>query len=94
VSTFGAVLDALLFLFLILLIARIVMETVFMFARSYEPKGIALVLLEIVFSVTDPPVKALRRLIPPLRLGQISLDLSVIVLFVLIYVLRAIAQQL
>ena len=93
-STFGAVLDAALLLFLILLIARIVMETVFAFARSYEPRGVVVLLLELVFTVTDPPVKALRRVIPPLRLGQISLDLSVLVLFVLIAVLRVFAQSL
>lgn len=93
-STFGAVLDAILVVFLILLIARIVMEMVFVFARSYEPRGIALVLLEIVFSITDPPVKALRRVIPPLRLGGISLDLSVLVLFFAIHLLRLVALSL
>jgi YggT family protein len=94
VSAFGQFLDAFLLLFLILLIARIVMETVFAFARSYEPHGVAVLLLEIVFTVTDPPVKALRRVIPPLRLGGIALDLSVLVLFVLIAVLRNVAQSL
>ena len=93
-STFGAVLDAFLALFLIVLIARIAIEWIFVFARSYEPRGAALLTFEGVFTVTDPPVKALRRVIPPLRLGGIALDLSVIVLFVLIYVLRAFAQQL
>jgi len=94
VSTFGAVLYYVLFVFLILLLARIVMETVFNFARDYEPHGVSLLLLEAIFSVTDPPLKALRRLIPPLRLGQIALDLAAPVLFLILIVLMQVAQQL
>ena len=86
-STVGIVLYNVLFLFLILLLARVVMETVFSFARSYEPRGVALLILEVVFTVTDPPVNALRRIVPPLRLGQISLDLAVPILFIVLLVL-------
>ena len=93
-STVGSVLYDILFLFLILLLVRVVMETVMGFARSYEPHGFALLVLELTFSVTDPPVKGLRRLIPPLRLGQIALDLAVPVLFILLIVLMQVAQQL
>ena len=71
-SAVGSVLYNVLFLFLILLLVRVVMETVFRFARCYEPHGVALLVLEAAFTVTDPPVKALRRMIPPLRLGQIA----------------------
>ena len=92
-STVGSVLYDVLFLFLILLLIRVVMETVFSFARSYEPHGIALLVLEATFTVTDPPVKALRRIIPPLRLGQIALDLAVPVLFLILIVLMQIAQR-
>ena len=85
-STVGVVLYDILFIFLILLLVRVVMETVFSFARSYEPKGAALIVLEATFTVTDPPVKALRRVIPPLRLGGFALDLAVFALFVLLIV--------
>lgn len=92
-SGVGVVLYNLLLLFLILLLARVVMETVFSFARSYEPRGAALLILEAVFTVTDPPVKVLRRVIPPLRLGQISLDLAVLALFLILFVLMQVAAS-
>ena len=51
------------------------------------PAGPLLVLLEVVYSVTDPPIKALRRVIPPLRLGNFALDLSFIIVMIVAYVL-------
>ena len=65
-----------LLVFFILLIARLVFDYVMMFARSWRPSGVAAVGLEVVYSVTDPPLKALRRVIPPLRLGNFSIDLG------------------
>ncbi|GAA0618517.1 MULTISPECIES: YggT family protein [Sporichthya] len=82
-----------LFAFLILLVARLVMEYVFLFARSYEPKGAVVVVLEVIYSVTDPPLKFLRRFIPPLRLGGVSLDLSFLVLFVIVTIGLSLVQQ-
>lgn len=83
----GQVLQVALWVFLLLLIVRLVMDYVMMFARSYEPRGLALVLLEVTYSVTDPPLKALRRVIPPLRIGGIALDLSFLVLFIAVQIL-------
>ena len=80
----AAVVYYVLLAFLFLLIARLVMEYVFLFARSYEPKGAVVVVLEVIYSITDPPLKFLRRFIPPLRLGGVSLDLSFLVLFVIV----------
>ena len=85
--------DALL-VFLILLIFRLIMEYVFMFARSYRPEGPVAIALELCYSVTDPPLKALRRVIPPLRVGRVSLDLSFIVLFFLVQILRSVVAGL
>lgn len=65
-----------------LLLVRIVLEIITSYARSYRPRGLVLVLFEIVFTVTDPPVKLLRRWIPPLRLGGVSLDLSILILLI------------
>jgi YggT family protein len=45
------------------------------------------VLLEIVYSITDPPIRALRRVIPPLRIGSIALDLSFLIVIISAYVL-------
>jgi YggT family protein len=73
-------------IFLIFLFARMVFEYVFMFARDYTPQGAVLVVVEAVYTVTDPPLKFLRRFIPPLRLGSVALDLSFLALIVLTYV--------
>ena len=82
----GQILYLVLWLFLVLLIARLVLDYIQMFARSWRPTGPLLVLAEIVYTITDPPLKALRRVIPPLRIGQVSLDLSFLVLFVLVWI--------
>ncbi|MCW2608554.1 MAG: hypothetical protein JWO60_3247 [Frankiales bacterium] len=71
-----------LLVFLVLLVFRIVMEYVFMLARSFTPSGLVAVALELTYSATDPPLKALRRLIPPLRVGQVQIDLGFIILFI------------
>ena len=76
-----------LLVFFILLIARLVFDYVMMFARSWRPSGVTAAGLEVVYSVTDPPLKALRRVIPPLRLGNFSIDLGFMVLLFVVYVL-------
>lgn len=71
----------LLFLFMLLLLARVVLSLVIAVSHDWRPKGVGLVATEAVFTITDPPLKALRRLIPPLRIGQLSLDLAFLILF-------------
>lgn len=75
-------------IFWVFLIVRLIVEWVFVFARSFRPSGALAVALEVVYSVTDPPLKALRRVLPPLRIGQFSLDLAFLVLFILVIVVR------
>ena len=82
-----------LLVFFILLIARLVFDYVMMFARSWRPSGVAAVGLEVVYSVTDPPLKALRRVIPPLRLGNFSIDLGFMVLLFAVYLLMTFVGQ-
>lgn len=84
----------LIWLYLMLLIARMVIGLILVFSRDFQPRGIALIIFESVFSVTDPPLKALRRIIPPLRIGQISLDLAFLVLFIALQILLRILQGL
>ena len=76
----------LLWLFFVLLIARLVLDYVQMFARSWRPSGPLLVIAEVVYTVTDPPLRALRKVIPPLRIGRSRLDLSFLVLVVLVQI--------
>jgi YggT family protein len=90
----GDVLETVLWLFFVLLIGRLVLDYIQMFARSWRPTGVLLVVAEVVYTITDPPLKALRRLIPPLRLGSITLDLSFLVLVVLVQIGIALARQL
>ena len=72
----------LLYSFLGLLILRLVVDWTMVFARNWRPTGAVAALLEIAYSVTDPPLRALRRVIPPLRLGSFALDLAFIVVFI------------
>ena len=83
----GEILLYLLYFYLIVLLFRLVMDWVFMLARSYRPHGFMVVLLEFTYSLTDPPLRLLRRYIPPLRLGMIALDVAFIALFFLVGVL-------
>ena len=79
-----------LLVFLLLLIFRLIMEYVFLLARSYRPTGLVAAALELAYSVTDPPLKALRKVIPPLRIGQVSLDLGFIILFIVVRILMGV----
>ena len=90
---FGLVYIVLLFIF-VALIVRLVYDWVQMFAREWRPRGVALVAAHAVYSVTDPPLKVLRRLIPPLRLGGVSLDLGFLVLFIGLTIAMGITKSL
>lgn len=87
------ILEVVLWLFLLLLIGRLVLDYVQMFARSWRPSGIALVLAEVVYTITDPPLRALRKVIPPLRLGSVSLDLSFLVLIVAVNIALSVVAR-
>ncbi|WP_017974161.1 YggT family protein [Actinopolyspora halophila] len=86
------VLYYLLFFFWLLLIARIVVELVRAFARDWRPSGGVAIVLETIYTVTDPPVRLLRRVIPTVRIGNVGLDLSIMVLLLVVYILMRLAQ--
>lgn len=77
----GRILSGLIQIFLLMLFARLILDYVRLFARNWRPRGIVLALAEIIFAITDPPLKFVRRFVPPLRLGAVNLDLSFIVIF-------------
>jgi len=87
VSIIAQVVYLTLYLFFLALIARFVMGWVLAFGRRWHPGRGAAATLEAVWSVTDPPLKALRRVIPPLPLGTVTVDLSAIVLLLILFVL-------
>ncbi len=85
------VLTYVLTIYLVVLIGRMILGWVQVFARDWRPSGILLVIAEGIFTVTDPPLKLLRRFIPTLRLGMVALDLSFMVLFIVILILLQVA---
>ena len=78
----------------ILLLMRIVLDVTESFARHWRPKGIALIVASAIVSITDPPLRWLRRKIKPLDLGGIRLDLSFLVLFIVVIILKAVVGNL
>lgn len=88
------VLAVLLLIFWLFLLGRLVFDLVQAFARDWRPRGPLLILLEVIYSVTDPPLKLLRRVIPPLRLGQIQFDLAFLILLIGVNILISVARSL
>jgi YggT family protein len=82
------IVSSVLFVFLILLFARFVVDWVMVLARSWRPQGVVAAGLELVYTTTDPPLKAVRKVIPPLNLGSIRLDLGFMVLLIAVILLR------
>lgn len=93
VSEIGIILYALIRLFSFALIIRIIVEMVASFSRNFRPPRWFTLVAEPLFAVTDPPVKGLRKIIPPLRLGNVSLDVSIIVLFLLLGLLSTVVVR-
>ena len=83
----GQLIELVLGTFIVLLFVRLIVDWIQMFARSWVPRGPVLVVLEGVYTITDPPVKALRKVIPPLRLGGVAIDLSFIAVLLICYIL-------
>ena len=88
------IVSSVLFVFLILLFARFVVDWVMVLARSWRPQGLVAAGLEVVYSTTDPPLKAVRKVIPPLNLGTIRLDLGFMVLLIAVILLRSLLSSL
>ena len=78
-------------IYLVILVGRMIFGWIQVFAREWRPTGVLLVLAEAIFTVTDPPLKFLRRFIPPLRLGMVAMDLSFMVLFIVVLILLEVA---
>ncbi|MGY1679477.1 YggT family protein [Geodermatophilus sp. SYSU D01176] len=93
-ALFWNILSSVLLVFLVLLFARFVVDWVMVLARSWRPSGLVAAGLEVVYATTDPPLKAIRKVIPPLNLGSIRLDLAFMVLLIAVYILRGIVDSL
>ena len=84
----GSIIDTILFIFLALMLIRLVVDWVQIFARSWTPTGPVLFVLEIVYSITDPPILFVRRFVPPLRIGSVALDTSFLIVLIAVYLLQ------
>jgi YggT family protein len=94
VALLFGIISTILLVFLILLFARFVVDWVMVLARSWRPTGIVAAGLEVVYLTTDPPLRAVRKVIPPLNLGSIRLDLGFMVLLIAVVFLRSITSGL
>ncbi|PYE15806.1 YggT family protein [Williamsia limnetica] len=75
-----------LFIYWLLLLGRLVIELVRTFAREWRPTGASVVVIESVFTTTDPPIKALRKILPPIPLGPVRLDLSLMITMIVVLI--------
>ncbi len=88
----GSIIYFVLWVAVLLLISRFVLDWVQMLARNWHPRGLVAALCEGIYSITDPPLRAVRGVIPPLRLGTVVLDLSPMILLIGIFILQAITR--
>jgi len=89
----GNILSFLLTLALLILIARFILEWVRLLARDWRPSGVSAVLCEVIYSITDPPLRLVRGIIPPIRMGAAAIDLSPIILLIAIYLAMTLVQR-
>ena len=87
-SSIASLISSLLNLYVLILIVRLILEYVTIFARDWRPTGPLLLLSETVFTLTDPPLKAIRKVVPSVRIGSVALDLSFIILLFAISITR------
>jgi len=93
-AVLGGVLYVVLLVYFVVLWARLVLDLVQAVSVEWRPRGVVLVLAEVAFTVTDPPIKAVRRVLPPIRLGAFSLDLGFTVVMFAVIVLLYVAVAL
>ena len=93
-SIIGQVLATILWLYWLVLIGRLIFDFIAIFARNWQPRGPLLILAEGIFTITDPPIKLIRRFVPPLRLGSVSFDLAFLIVLIGVQLLINVALML
>lgn len=88
----GSIIDWVLWVFLLVLFARMILSWVPVLVRDWEPRGPLLIVAEAVYSITDPPLRVLRKVLRPVRVGNMMLDLAFIGLFISVSILMQINQ--
>jgi len=90
-SAVGQVLATLLWLYWLVMIGRLVLDLVQAFARDWRPTGVLLLVAEAIYTLTDPPLRLLRRIIPPIRIGSVQFDLAFLILLIGLQILINVA---
>ncbi|CAH0181063.1 MULTISPECIES: YggT family protein [Microbacterium] len=93
VSIIASIVHLALLLYLIVLFARLILSYIPLFNREWRPKGAGLIAAELVYTVTDPPVRFFQRIIPPLRIGGISLDFGFSITILIVLILMSIVRN-
>ena len=83
----GSIIGWVLWIFLLVLFARMILSWIPVLVRDWQPRGPMLVVAEAIYSITDPPLRALRKVLRPVRIGTVMLDLAFIGLFILVSLL-------
>ena len=87
VSVLASIVHLVLRLYVFVLFARLILDYIPMFNREWRPKGFGLVAAEAVYTLTDPPIRFFRRIIPPLRIGSLSLDFGFTLTLLIVLIL-------
>ncbi|HEY5822263.1 MAG TPA: YggT family protein [Propionibacteriaceae bacterium] len=89
----GSIINWVLWIFLLVLFARMILSWVPVLVRDWQPRGPMLIFAEIIYSITDPPLRTLRKVLKPVRIGNMMLDLAFIGLAILVSILMQINRQ-
>ena len=68
---------------------RFVFDWVQVLNPAFRPRGVVVLLAETSYTITDPPIKAVRRVIPPLQLGAVRLDLAWTIVLIVLLILMS-----
>lgn len=80
----GWIIDA----YITVLFVRMILDWVSVLAPRWYPKGVVASLINVVYQLTEPPLRWLRRYIRPIPMGPIAMDVSFIVLYAALVALR------
>ena len=91
-SIIATILYVVVFIYFLLMWARLILDVLTNLSRDFRPRGVVLIVAEISFTITDPPIRLVRKVIPPLRLGGVSLDFAwSVVMFAVIILLSIVS---
>jgi YggT family protein len=83
-----SVVATLLLLFQLLLIVRAILDWTGVAAGPAAPGSVRARVVGGVRAVTEPVLAPVRQVVPPLRLGGVALDLSFLVVFIAVFLVR------